>query len=211
MSLHFCFAVGSVLYEGNLFLCKTLVLNEMFGQWRDLFVWNCASYAQGKGLLVKRVAGRGPPPSEVRSIKRGAGRRGSKDERGVLSVWPLQLCYRGAVYHGAKWQRWKLANPAGSMREFHRARKRKAAEAREEIRAFWRRHEATTAGAGADPLASCAESAPPHAVFSSDSSSESLDELEATQGELARLLASGASDEELLEWATRREEWDFVP
>lgn len=63
--------------------------------------------------------------------------RGSKDERSLRCVWPLKLCYRGIVYHGAKWQRWKKTNPTGSMEEFWSFRERKMVRARAEIRAFW--------------------------------------------------------------------------
>lgn len=98
----------------------------------------------------------------------------------MLSVWPLQLCYRGLVYHGAKWQRWKLANPNGSMKKFQRVRKRRAAEVCEEIRAFWRRRDVLGVCADADPLASSAEFAPSPVDVSSESSSESLDEYEVT-------------------------------
>lgn len=63
--------------------------------------------------------------------------QGLMDEHNVLSIWHLQLCYRGIVCHGAKWQRWKLANSDGSMEEFWLFCERKAAWACEEMWAFW--------------------------------------------------------------------------
>ena len=60
-----------------------------------------------------------------------------KDEREVLLKWPLRICYRSVICHGAKWQRWKKANPIGSIKMFFRIRVREAARAREEMRAFW--------------------------------------------------------------------------
>lgn len=58
-------------------------------------------------------------------------------ERCLRSVWSLQLCHQGMVYHGTKWQRWRLANPEGAMKEFGLLRQRKAAAARDEIARFW--------------------------------------------------------------------------
>ena len=51
----------------------------------------------------------------------------------------------------------------------------------------------------------------PQVSVEASSSSSTTPEDVATEREYAALLAINASDEELLEWATRREEWDFVP
>ena len=93
-------------------------------------------FAQGGAWLFRRTAGRGPCPRRWRT-KTHAPPRGSKDERVVVSSWPLKVCYRGLVCHGAKWQRWKKANPEGSLKRFFRLREQRALKAREDIRAFW--------------------------------------------------------------------------
>lgn len=113
------------------------------------------------------------------------------------------------MYHGAKWQWWKLANPNGSMKEFRRYCERKAARVCDEMRVFWRRQDSL--GVDDDPLVSSAESAALPAEASYESSSESLDEYEVVEREYLKLMTVGASDEELLEWATCTEVWDFVP
>lgn len=53
--------------------------------------------------------------------KVNATRHEPKAERCLRSIWLLQLCY-----HGTKWQRWRLANPDGSMEEFVEFRQCKA-------------------------------------------------------------------------------------
>ena len=137
-----------------------------------------------------------------RRVKTDVPPRGPKAEREVLSRWPLKVCYGGVICHGAKWKRWKEANPDGSMKRFYRFRARKAARAREEIRAFWARR----GGVGSvQPLA-----APPASEASSTSSSDTAEDVVA-QREYEELLAAGASAEEILEWATHREVWDFAP
>ena len=70
----------------------------------------------------------------------------------------------------------------------------------EEIRAFWERRGVATAAKG-----------PPAVPEASLSSSSSTPEDLVAEREYLRLMAAGASDEELLEWATRTEVWDFVP
>ena len=95
----------------------------------------------------------------------------------------------------------KKTNPTGSMKTFFYFRARKAARAREEIRAFCERRGVRSAPDR--PLS------PPVSLEASTSSSNTLEDL-AMEREYAALLAVEASDEELLEWATRKEEWDFV-
>ena len=126
-----------------------------------------------------------------------------KAEREVLSRWPLKVCYGGVICHGAKWKRWKKANPDGSMKRFYRFRVRKAARAREEIRAFWARRGGVVGSV--EPLA-----APLASEASSTSSSDTAEDAVAER-EYQDLLAAGASAEEILEWATRMEVWDFAP
>ena len=96
-------------------------------------------FAQGGAWLFRRTAERGPCPRRWRT-KTPAPPRGSKDERVVVSIWPLKVCYRGLVCHGAKWQRWKKANPEGSLKRFFRLREQRALKVREDIRAFWEGH-----------------------------------------------------------------------
>lgn len=56
--------------------------------------------------------------------------------RCLRSIWSLQLCYRGVVYHGVKWQCWRLANLEGSMEEFWQFCQDKASTACKEIACF---------------------------------------------------------------------------
>ena len=127
--------------------------------------------------------------------------RAPKEERVTLSTWPLRICYRGVICHGAKWHRWKKVNRTGSMKSFFRFRARKAARAREEIRAFWERRGVVFAPA---------ESSSRPSLEASTSSTETPKDLVVAR-EYAELMAANASEEELLAWATRKEEWDFVP
>ena len=89
------------------------------------------------------------------------------------------------------------------MKKFFRLRARKAARAREEIRVFWERRSVSAAATG-PPL-------PPVAPEASLTSSSDTPEDVVAEREYRELLANGASDEEILEWATRTEVWDFVP
>ena len=152
--------------------------------------------------MFKRVAGRGPRPPMGRRSKTTVATRALKDEREVLLKWPLKICYRSVVCHGAKWQRWRKANPTGSMKTFFRVRAREAARVREEMRVFWERRGAAGAIEG-PPLPSASAEA-------STSSSDTPEDV-TVRRQYAGLVAAGASDEELLAWATHREEWDFVP
>ena len=120
----------------------------------------------------------------------------------MLRKWPLRICYRNVIYHGAKWQQWKKANPSCSMKMFFRARTREAARVREEMRAFWERRGAAGAMVG---------SVVPFALAEASTSSSDTPEDVAVKRQYADLVAAGASDEELLAWATHREEWDFAP
>ena len=126
--------------------------------------------------------------------------RAPKEERAILSVWPLRICYRGLKCHGAKWHRWKKVNRDGSMRSFFRFQARKAARGREEIRAFWERRGVVFASAESSRLS----------LEASTSSSDTAEDLVVAR-EYAELMAANASEEELLAWATRQEKWDFVP
>ena len=160
-----------------------------------------SNYAQVERLLFKRGAQRGPWPPVGHKIKHTFPTRGSKYERSLICKWPLRVCYRGVICHGAKWQRWKKANPGGSMKAFFRFRARNAAMGRKEIRAFWERR---------GKIFIVDE---PSYVEGSEeaSSSSTTPEDIATEREYATLVAMNASDEELLQWATHREEWDFAP
>ena len=107
------------------------------------------------------------------------------------------------------------------MKKFYRFRARKAARAREEIRAFWARRggvigyvEPLTAPAvsGALPTSSSdtaedvvAEREYENLLTAGASAEEILER------EYENLLTAGASAEEISEWATRREVWDFAP
>ena len=113
----------------------------------------------------------------------------------VVSIWPLKLCYRGLVCYGAKWQRWKKANPEGSIKRFFRLREQRAQAAREEIRAFWE-------GRG---VASAPEGPLPPPVLPVVSSSSSEPDSCAAEREYLRFMATGPSDEELLEWVLREQ------
>ena len=87
------------------------------------------------------------------------------------------------------------------MKAFFRFRARSAAMARKEIRAFWERR---------GKIFTVDE--PSHLEGSEEASSNSTTPEDiATEREYETLVAMNASDEELLQWATRREEWDFVP
>ena len=92
-------------------------------------------------------------------------------------------------------------NPTGSMKTFFRFRARKAARGREEIQAFWERRGVVFGYRG---------SACPAASLEASSSSPDTLEDQVAEREYAELMAANASDEELLAWATWREEWDFV-
>ena len=144
--------------------------------------------------MFRRVAGRGPCPRRWRT-KTSAPFRGPKDERLVLSIWPLKVCYRGIVCHGAKWQRWKKANPEGPMKRFFRLREQRALAAREEIRGFWE-------GRG---VASAPEGPLPPPVLPVVSSSSSEPDSCAAEREYLRFMATDPSDEELLEWVLREQ------
>ena len=136
-------------------------------------------------MLFGRCARRGPRPLERWRTKTGATRRGSKDERSLVTKWPLRVCYRGVVCHGAKWQRWKRANPGGSMKRFFRLRAQRAARVFEEIRAFWESRGAV------GPLEGLAPPLDLREVSSSSSSGES-DEC-AAEREYLRFMAIGPS------------------
>ena len=147
--------------------------------------------------------------------------RGPKDERAVLTRWPLKICYQGVCCHGAKWRRWKKTNPDGSMKKFYRFRARKAARAREEIRAFWARREGvigyvepSTAPAVSGALSTSSSDTAEDAVAEREyenllTAGASAEEI--LEREYENLLTAGASAEEISEWATRREVWDFAP
>ena len=87
------------------------------------------------------------------------------------------------------------------MKTFFRFRMRRAARGREEIRAFWERRGVVFRNEG---------SSPPVASLEASTSSPDTPEDLVAKREYAELMAANASDEELLAWATRREEWDFV-
>ena len=53
-------------------------------------------------------------------------------------------------------------------------------------------------------------SLPPASLEASISSTDTPEDLVVAR-EYAELMATKASDDELLAWATRKEEWDFVP
>ena len=160
--------------------------------------WFCYVYfmlvyfAQGGAWLFRRTAGRGPCPRRWRT-KTPAPPRGSKDERVVVTKWPLKVCYRGLVCHGAKWQRWKKANAGGSMKRFFRLREQRALKAREEIRSFWESRGIESAPEG--PM-------PPSVTPVVSSSSSEADSC-AAEREYLRFMATGPSDDELLEWVLR--------
>ena len=160
--------------------------------------WSCYVYfmlvylSQGGAWLFRRTAGRGPCPRRWR-MKTTAPPRGSKDERVVVTKWPLNVCYRGLVCHGAKWQRWKKANAGGSMKRFFRLREQRALKAREEIRSFWESRGVESAPEGPLP--------PPVTPVVSSSSSEA--DSCAAEREYLRFMATGPSDDELLEWVLR--------
>lgn len=87
------------------------------------------------------------------------------------------------------------------MKAFFRFRARKAAMGRKEIRAFWERQ---------GKVFTVDE--PSYVEGSEEASSRSTTPEDiTTEREYAALVAMNASDEELLQWATRREEWDFAP
>lgn len=160
-------------------------------------------FAQGVRLLFRRCAGRGPRPPEMRRIKTGVVRRGTKEERALVTKWPLRLCYRGVVCHGAKWQRWKKANPGGSVKGFFRLRARRVAKVFEEIRSFWALRGAAGHLEGVVPPPDLRE-------ISSSRSSGEPDEC-AAEREYLRFMATGPSDEELLAWVLRSEPEEFAP
>ena len=83
------------------------------------------------------------------------------------------------------------------MKRFFRLR------AREEIRAFWERRGVAAAPEGPLP--------PPIVPEASLTSSSDTPEYLVAEREYLELMATGVSDEELLEWATRMEVWDFAP
>ena len=150
--------------------------------------------------MLKCAAQRERPRPAGRTMKSSVPTRASKEERATLSTWPLRICYRGVICHGAKWHRWKKVNRSGSLRSFFRFRARKAARGREEIRAFWERRGVVFALA----------KSPSHASEASTSSTETPEDVVAVR-EYSELIAANAPEEELLAWARRREEWDFVP
>lgn len=88
------------------------------------------------------------------------------------------------------------------MDEFWLFRERKAARARAEIRAFWERRGTVTVAK--DPLSLFAESVAPPAKDTHEGSSRSLDDWSAER-EYLKFVATGPSDEELLEWVLRAE------
>ena len=156
--------------------------------------------AQGR-VLFRRVAGRGAVPPWWRT-KSYAPFRDAKDERLLVCKWPRGICYRGLVCHGAKWKRWKKANPEGSMKRFFRSREQRALDAREEIRTFW-------LGRGMGGGAGCSQPAPTISSSSSDASDD------CTEEEYMMLMATYPSDEEILEWVLREQRAraadDFAP
>lgn len=85
--------------------------------------------SQAYAPLFCCTVGQGLRLSEVRTAKVNAPLRELKAVRCLHSIWPLWLCYRGVVYHGAKWQHWRLANLEGTMKEFWQFRRSKASTA----------------------------------------------------------------------------------
>lgn len=103
-------------------------------------------FLQGDFRRHRCLAGHGNPPCSRHVTKVWTPARESKLRRCLWSVWPLQLCYRGVVCHGAKWQRWHLMNPEGTMEEFMLLRERKAVATRCEAICFRERLGCTTSG-----------------------------------------------------------------
>lgn len=92
------------------------------------------------------------------------------------------------------------------MKRFFRLCARKAAGAREEIRAFWERGGVASAPDG--PL-------PPSVMWevssSSSSGSSGVRDERAAEREYVEFMATRPSDEELLEWVLRAEPKEFAP
>lgn len=92
------------------------------------------------------------------------------------------------------------------MEQFWDFYERKEARERDKMCAFWRRQDSMATDG--DPLASFTESVAPSAETSREGSESSGGC--SMEREYHKLVSAGASDEELLEWATCTEEWDFV-